>query len=271
MSYHDRKNKELWIMRFNVDKLDVNVLPTNAEMGKVAAKAIADDLCLLLSEKDEINVMFAAAPSQNTTLEALLGDERIDWSRVNAFHMDEYVGISIDRPQSFRNYLKKHIFDRKPFKSINLINADGPDAEKVAADYARLLDSRGIDLIVLGIGETGHVAFNDPPEASFSEPLLTKVIELNDISRMQQVHDGCFEKIEDVPKKAITVTIPAFAAARKLHCVVPGPTKAKAVKATLEGPVSEACPASVLRTHDDAHLYLDAASAAELEAIKNAR
>lgn len=271
MMYHNCKNKESGIMRFKVDKLDVNVLPTNAEMGQVAAKAIAEDLCLLLSEKDEINVMFAAAPSQNTTLEALLNDGRIDWRRVNAFHMDEYVGIPIDRPQSFRNYLNKHIFDRKPFKTINLINAEGPDADKIAADYAQLLAAKGIDLIVLGIGETGHVAFNDPPEASFNEPLLAKVIDLNDISRMQQVHDGCFARIEDVPKKAITVTIPAFAAAGKLHCVVPGPTKAKAVKATLEGPVSEACPATILRMHDDAHLYLDAASAAELEVIRNGR
>ncbi|MCR5442721.1 MAG: glucosamine-6-phosphate deaminase [Sphaerochaetaceae bacterium] len=252
-------------MQYKVDKLDVNIYPSNREMGQAAAKAIGDDLCDLLSKKSEVNVMFAAAPSQNTTLEALLDDKRIDWSRINAFHMDEYVGISIDRPQSFRNYLKVHIFDRKPFKSVNLINADGPDAEKIASDYARLLKERGLDLIVLGIGETGHIAFNDPPEARFNEPKLAKVIELGEVSRMQQVHDGCFATLDDVPKQAITVTIPAFVAASRLHCVVPGPTKCKAVKATLEGPVSEDCPATVLRLHDNAHLYIDKDSASLLK------
>lgn len=255
-------------MKYKVDRLDVNIYASNKEMGQAAAKAIADDLCDLLSKKSEINVMFAAAPSQNTTLEALLDDKRVDWTRINAFHMDEYVGISMDKPQSFRNYLNTHIFSRKPFKSVNLINADGPDAEKVAADYEKLLKSSGLDLIVLGIGETGHIAFNDPPEARFDEPRLAKVIELEEMSRMQQVHDGCFKTLDEVPKQAITVTIPAFVAASRLHCVVPGPTKCKAVKATLEGPISEACPASVLRTHANAHLYLDKDSAALLKEAK---
>ena len=256
-------------MKFKVDRLDVNIYPSNREMGQAAAKAIGDDLCTLLAQKKEVNVMFAAAPSQNTTLEALLDDGRIDWSRINAFHMDEYVGISIDRPQSFRNYLNTHIFSRKPFKSVNLIDADGPDAYNVAAYYAKLLKEAGLDLIVLGIGETGHIAFNDPPDARFDEPLLAKVIELGEVSRMQQVHDGCFKTLEEVPKQAITVTIPAFVSASKLHCVVPGPTKCRAVRATLEDPVSEACPASVLRRHPDAHLYLDKDSAALLSAAKN--
>ena len=251
-------------MKYKVDRLDVNIYPSNRDMGCAAAKAIGDDLCDLLSKKSEVNVMFAAAPSQNTTLEALLDDKRIDWTRVNAFHMDEYVGISIDKPQSFRNYLNTHIFSRKPFKSVNLINADGPDAEKTASDYAKLLKSKGLDLIVLGIGETGHIAFNDPPDARFDEPKLAKVIELGEVSRMQQVHDGCFKTIDEVPKQAITVTIPAFVSASRLHCVVPGPTKSKAVKATLEGPICEACPASVLRNHPNAHLYLDNDSAALL-------
>ena len=255
-------------MKYKVDRLDVNIYASNKEMGQAAAKAIADDLCDLLSKKDEINVMFAAAPSQNTTLEALLEDKRVDCTRINAFHMDEYVGISVDKPQSFRNYLNTHIFDRKPFKSVNLINADGPDPEKVAADYAKLLKEKGLDLIVLGIGETGHIAFNDPPEARFDEPKLAKVIDLEEMSRMQQVHDGCFKTLDEVPKQAITVTIPAFVAASRLHCVVPGPTKSKAVKATLEGPISEACPASVLRRHANAHLYIDKDSAALLKEAK---
>ena len=255
-------------MKYKVDRLDVNIYASNKEMGQAAAKAIADDLCDLLSKKSEINVMFAAAPSQNTTLEALLDDERVDWTRINGFHMDEYVGISIDKPQSFRNYLNTHIFSRKPFKSVNLINADGPDAEKAAADYAKLLKESGLDLIVMGIGESGHIAFNDPPEARFDEPKLAKVIELEEVSRMQQVHDGCFKTLDEVPKQAITVTIPAFVAASILHCVVPGPTKCKAVKATLEGPISEVCPATVLRRHENAHLYLDKDSAALLKEAK---
>lgn len=255
-------------MLLKVDNLEVGIYGSEEEMGRNAAKAISEDLCRLLGEKEEVNVMFAAAPSQNTTLAALLNDGKIDWTRINAFHMDEYVGISPDRPQSFRNYLISHIFSKKPFKSINLINADQGDANKVAEEYAALLEEKGIDMIVLGIGETGHIAFNDPPFSRFDEPLGVKVIRLNDISRLQQVHDGCFASMDEVPKEAITVTIPSFMKARILHCIVPRITKADAVKKTLEGPVSESCPATILRTHSNAHLYLNAASASKLEVCK---
>ncbi len=250
---------------FYVDKLEVTIAETNQEMGEIAAKAIAKDLRTLLSQKDEVNVMFGAAPSQNTTLKALLDCEGIDWTRVNAFHMDEYVGITPDRPQSFRNYLNEHIFKHKPFKTVNLIEGENPNIAKVVEDYEKKLRKGGLDLIVLGIGETGHIAFNDPPEAKFDDPHYVRIVKLEELSRIQQVHDGCFASLDEVPTDAVTVTIPAFVNATYLHCAVPGPTKATAAKATLENPVSEMCPASVLRRHPNAHLYLDSKSSADLE------
>ena len=251
--------------RFFVDKLEVTIADSNQEMGRIAAEAIAKDLRTLLAEKKEINIMFGAAPSQDTTLAALLECEGIDWTRINAFHMDEYVGITPDKPQSFRNYLNEHIFKHKPFKSVNLIEGENPDTKAVVDAYEKKLRAGGLDLIVLGIGETGHIAFNDPPEARFDDPHYVRIVKLEELSRIQQVHDGCFPTLDEVPTNAITVTIPAFVNATYLHCAVPCLHKAKAVKATLENPVSEKCPASVLRRHPNAHLYLDPQSSSLLE------
>lgn len=250
--------------RFAVDKLQVIMETTAQEMGASAALAIKADIVRLLDKKDEISVMFAAAPSQNTTLNALITLQGIEWNRINAFHMDEYVGIKKEQEQSFRNYLITHIFSRVPFKSINLIEGDADDIQAAIDDYERRIRQNGLDLIVMGIGENGHIAFNDPPEAKFIEDCYVKKVKLAEASRMQQVHDKCFATIDQVPESAITVTIPAFMSASVLRCVVSGPTKANAVRKTLEGPISELCPASILRIHDNAYLYIDEASAADL-------
>ena len=249
---------------FIVDQMEVRVFKDAEELGNAAASAIRVDLLRLIEKKGEISVMFAAAPSQDTTLNALKEYKDIPWEKVNAFHMDEYVGISSEVPQSFRNYLTRNFFSSCNFKSLNLLDAGQKNYKKVAEEYSDTLKEHGIDLIVLGIGENGHIAFNDPPEARFNEERWTKIVKLSLASRNQQVHDGCFLKLTDVPEYAVTVTIPAFLAATKLHCVVPGVLKAEAVRRTLEEPISENCPASVLRTRGGVTLYIDSESASKI-------
>lgn len=207
--------------------------------------------------------MFAAAPSQDTTLASLV-EEDVPWDKIIAFHMDEYIGITDDKPQSFRNYLKRSIFSKIPLKQVNYIKGDAKDPEEESIAYGKLLEEEPLDLIVLGVGENGHIAFNDPPKARFDDELPVRIIRLSEKSRIQQVNDGCFPKLEDVPYNAITVTIPVFLKATLLHCVVPNDRKAKAIKMMIEGPISESCPASILRTHNKAILYLDKESASLL-------
>lgn len=252
------------IYQNHFDKLDVQVFADAKAMGRAAALAIAKDMKTIIEEKGSLRMMFAAAPSQDTTLEALLAFDDIPWEAVTAFHMDEYLGISEEASQSFRNFLNRSLFSKKNFGAIHYIQGDAPDAQAEADRYEALLQESPLDMVVLGVGENGHIAFNDPPDASFSEPRLAKIITLDEKSRVQQVHDGCFALLGDVPKYAITVTIPAFMQAKVLHCVVPNSRKADAVKATVLGPIDERCPASVLRTHSHATLYLDSASAAFL-------
>lgn len=249
---------------FKVDKLNVYISDTSDKMGEIASEKIAEEMRRVIKEKDNIRMMFAAAPSQDTTLSSLLKIKDLPWEKVVAFHMDEYIGITLDKPQSFRNYLKRKFFNEKPFKKINLIEGDNPNSEEEALRYARLLDEEPMDIIVLGIGENGHIAFNDPPYSSFDYPFSTRIIELAEKSRIQQVNDGCFSSLEEVPKKAITVTIPVFKRAKALFCVVPNNRKAEAVKKTLEEEISELCPASILRKIENSNLFLDEESASLL-------
>ena len=247
-----------------VDKLQVNVYDTRAEMGAAAAVDIKNKLCELLAIKPQINVIFAAAPSQNEVLASLVADQDIDWSRINAYHMDEYIGLAADAPQGFGNFLRAHLFDQVPFASVNLIDITAKDADKEAARYGALLDQNLADVVVMGIGENGHIAFNDPPVADFHDTQTVKAVKLDEICRNQQVNDGCFAAIDQVPTHALTVTVPALTRAPYLFCIVPAPSKAWAVKETLTGSIDEHCPASVLRTHDNAILYLDRDSAAQI-------
>ena len=247
-------------MEFKKDKLLVKCFETRDEMGKASANDIAECIIKLLSEKEEINIIFAAAPSQNDMLYHLCNRDDIDWSRINAFHMDEYIGLNPEAPQCFSNFLKKYIFDLKPFKSVNLINAGANDAQKEAERYTKLLAGNPVDIVCMGIGENGHIAFNDPHEAHFDDEKTVKPVTLDEACRNQQVNDGCFAKIDDVPKQALTLTIPALMAAQYNFCVVPAPTKANAVKNTVFGDISEKCPASILRKKDNAVLYCDADS-----------
>ena len=246
------------------DLLTVNIYETRDEMGKAAGSDIKACILDLLTKKETINMIFAAAPSQNEVLASLAEDREIPWDRVNAFHMDEYIGLSADAPQGFGNFLKNAIFGRAPFKSVSYIDISAPDAEKECERYAALLREYPTDIVVMGIGENGHIAFNDPPVADFKDPKMVKPVPLDEVCRNQQVNDGCFATIDDVPKTAITLTVPTLFAGDHLFCIVPAKTKANAVRDTLCGEIGEACPATILRRHASAVLYLDSDSSALL-------
>lgn len=249
---------------FFVDKLKVKVFDNRVAMGEDAASDIKAKIKELLAQKQEINMIFAAAPSQNDVLKALVEDKSIEWNRVNAYHMDEYIGLDKSAPQGFGNFLKEHIFGLVPFKSVNYIDITTNNPEKEAERYGKLLKENPTDIVVMGIGENGHIAFNDPPVADFNDSNVVKPVKLDEICRQQQVNDGCFKRIEDVPTHAMTLTVPTLVSAPYLFCIVPALTKAKAVRETLKGSIDEHCPASILRTRDNAVLYLDANSASLL-------
>ena len=248
---------------FKVDKLTVKVLSNRSEMGEVAASDIVTAIKDALRKKAEINMIFAAAPSQNDVLKVLVESD-VEWNRINAFHMDEYIGLNKSAPQGFGNFLMDHIFSKVQFKSVNLIDCSAVDPNAECERYAKMLENYPVDIIILGIGENGHIAFNDPWVADFNDPKAVKVVDLDEACRQQQVNDGCFPSIDLVPKQAITLTCPTMTKPPYLFCVVPAPTKAKAVKRTLEGEINEDCPATILRRHACVTLYLDGDSSALL-------
>jgi glucosamine-6-phosphate deaminase len=209
-------------------------------------------------------VMFASGNSQVAFLDQLLSRADVQWPAVVGFHMDEYVGIPVDHPASFRRYMHEHIAARVPVRGFHALQGDVSDPAAEAQRYAALLAEHRLDLCCLGIGENGHLAFNDPPVADFDDPLDVKVVDLDVACREQQVGEGHFATFADVPTRAITVTIPALLRAGRVLAIVPEARKARPVAAALEGPVSTACPASALRTAAHANLYLDRESASLL-------
>jgi glucosamine-6-phosphate deaminase len=251
-----------------VDRLAVEIHPDRAALGKSAARAAAAYLRDVIALRGEARVIFSCAPSQDDFLKALIDPAicgiKVDWSKITAFHMDDYVGLSGDRPQSFRHYLRRHLLDWVQIGRFWPLPAEEPDFNAVCARYAALLTEKPIDAIFLGIGENGHIAFNDPPVADFEDPVLVKRVELDAACRQQQVNDGCFGSIAEVPQHALTLTVTVFRRARRLSIHVPGPRKAPAAYATLRDPISPACPASILRLHPQATLYLDTESAQSL-------
>ncbi|MBQ3223742.1 MAG: 6-phosphogluconolactonase [Clostridia bacterium] len=242
----------------------VQIYDTRAEMGAAAAADIAAAVREVLSRKERCRMIFAAAPSQNEVLAAFAADDTVDFARVDAFHMDEYVGLNPDAPQGFGNFLKSALFGKAGFGSVSYIDCAAQVAHAECERYAALLAEEPIDIVVMGIGENGHIAFNDPHEADFDDPKDVKVVSLDETCRMQQVHDGCFADISQVPTHAITLTVPRLMRAEYHFCIVPAPTKAKAVAATVLGPVGADCPATSLRLCEHAILYLDADSSALL-------
>ena len=241
---------------FEADRLSVKVYDTRRNMGVAAAADVAACMKKILAEKDCIYMIFAAAPSQNEMLEALITEPGIEWNRVHALHMDEYVNLPSDAPQGFGNFLRRALFDKVPFASVNLIGTDA-DSEATCRRYNSILSEHSVDIVCMGIGENGHIAFNDPHVADMNDPALVKKVSLDEVCRMQQVHDGCFPTIDDVPTHAFTLTIPSLTHAKHLFCSVPAATKAWAVERTVNGEIGEHCPATAMRHHDHAVMYVD--------------
>jgi glucosamine-6-phosphate deaminase len=233
-------------------------------MGSAAAVAVSSRIGQLLAGQATVNMIFAAAPSQNEFLAALL-QAPVEWSRVRAFHMDEYIGLRPDAVQGFGNFLRQRLFDKAPFLSVDYIDGNAADLGGECVRYSRLLQRYPADIVCMGIGENGHIAFNDPPVADFTDPFLVKVVELDGACRRQQVNDGCFDSLWEVPTHAITLTVPALMAGRYVYCMVPGKLKAGAVYNTVKQPIAEAYPSTILRQHAQAELFLDADSAIKLE------
>jgi len=257
------RSMEAIMIQKQYDKVVINIYDTREEMGEVAAAEASECIKKLLKEKKVINCMFAAAPSQNEFLAALVEDKSIPWQQINAFHMDEYMGLEKEDSRTFRAFLKEAIFDRVPFNQIFLINGEKEPVEECER-LETVMKEHPLDIVFMGIGENGHIAFNDPPVADFKDPKNIKIVELEESCRKQQVHDKCFETLEDVPKYAFTVTIPKLIEATHIFCIVPGILKAQAIMDTFMGPISEICPASILRTHNNTYLYADKDSASKL-------
>ena len=243
--------------------LRTEVLADRPALGIAAATYAADRLRAILGAQDRARVIFAAAASQMEFLAELARMDDLDWSRVEAFHLDEYVGLPIGHPRAFGTWLDEHIWGTvRPGRVERLDGgaaaANGADVE--SARYGALLDDGGLDLALIGVGENGHLAFNDPHVADFADPLTVKPVEIDDTSRHQQVRDGAFPSLDEVPRLAMTVTMSAILASRAISVVVPGVQKAPAVARMLEGPIETACPASALRDHPNAVLFVDTAA-----------
>ena len=252
------------VISFNKEFLEVRIFPNREEMGKEAAINVSNAIQKLLEVKEEINMIFAAAPSQSDFMKELIADKNIRWEKINAFHMDEYIGLEKDAPQGFGNFLRRHLFDQVPFKSVNFLNGQAENPEAECIRYSDLLENNPVDIVCLGIGENGHIAFNDPPVADFNDSKLVKVVELEWACRQQQVNEKLFISIDHVPTHAMTITIPALLRGQQMFCMVPARNKAEAVYRTLNGEISEECPATILRTKKEAILYLDEESASLL-------
>jgi glucosamine-6-phosphate deaminase len=243
--------------------MNIRITENRAALGKAAGKAIASAMRERIASQGSVTVAFAAAPSQNETLATLIAEPGIAWNKVTAYHLDEYAGATADSPHSFRRYLLEHVFHRVTPAAFYQIAGEAEDQGEVLARYALMLPAAGFDIALLGIGENGHLAFNDPP-CDFADPSEVRIVALDEACRIQQVHDGAFRELSDVPTQAFTLTVPVLMKASKIFVMVPGPAKAQAVAAAREGPLTNLCPASILRLHPDATIFLDEASAARL-------
>ncbi len=262
-----QSNQPSPIKEFSSDSLQATVYANRQDMGKAAAIYVTDYLKKLQADRDEIRIVVGSAPSQDEFFEHLTASPQsaaIDWTKIVVFHMDEYVGLAEAHPASFRTYQREHFVTKVPLKAFHQIRGEASDPEEECRRLSALLSGKPIDLACCGIGENGHLAFNDPPVADFDDPKLVKVVAMDDICRQQQVNDGCFPSLDAVPTHAITLTLTVFANATKLSCVVPASTKAQAVAATINDPISTACPATLLRRHPDARIFLEPDSAALL-------
>jgi len=249
---------------FTVDSLLVRVFASDADLATAAAVEASETIRAAVRAAGRATVMFASGDSQLPFLEGLAQQPDVPWSSVVAFHMDEYLGMPSSHPASFRRYMHQRVVAPLRPAEFHDLDGDARDPEAEADRYAGLLREHPLDLCCLGMGENGHLAFNDPEVADFHDPLDVKVVELDDRSRRQQVGEGHFPSLAAVSRRAITVTIPALLRARHVLAIVPEVRKAQPVRDALDGPVAEACPASILRRHAHAILLLDEPSASLL-------
>jgi glucosamine-6-phosphate deaminase len=253
--------------KMKIDELNVNIFESRKELGQYAADTVAVKIKELLQSKPYINMIFAAAPSQNEFLDALIAQD-IAWEKINAFHMDEYVGLEADAPQGFGNFLRERIFNRVPFQSVHFLNGNAKDLEEECVRYEGLLKDFPTDIVCLGIGENTHIAFNDPHVADFNDQKMVKVVDLDEACRQQQVNDGCFKEISEVPEYALTLTVPALFKSNYAYCIVPGEKKAAAIYHTLTEPIASNYPSTILRQHNHAILFIDKDSSSQIQDIK---
>jgi glucosamine-6-phosphate deaminase len=253
------------LQSFTRDQLAVRVYPDRAAAGAAGAEIAAAIIRDAIARDGKAAVVFASAVSQDPFL-AAIRDLPVDWPSVAAFHMDEYAGMSARHPASFRRFLRDRLFDRVPVAAFHQLDAEAPDAGAECERYAALLRDANPCLVIMGIGENGHLAFIDPPVCDFHDPRDVRPVELDDVCRMQQVHDGAFSRFEDVPPRALSLTVPFFLRVPRALIFVNGEHKSAAVHAALDGPVAESCPASALRRHPNAILFLDPAAARSITA-----
>ena len=245
---------------FQIENLSVKIYGQTKEMGAAAADYVTRKLKDAIEKKGRANLILATGASQFSFLEALQTKE-IDWQKITVFHLDEYKGIWESHPASFRKYLKERILNKVAPKKIYFLNGDAANLQLEIKNYEEALQAHPIDIACIGIGENGHIAFNDPAVADFKDPKLVKVVELDEACRNQQLGEGWFPTFADVPKEAVTLTITAIMNCKAISCVVPDERKAQAVYNSLYGDISTSCPASILRTHPETVLFLDKASA----------
>jgi len=244
------------------DKLLVNIYAGRPELGVAAAETLTARIAELLKTREYVNIIFASAPSQNEFLTELLKKD-IEWEKINAFHMDEYIGLHPDAPQGFGNFLKDRLFCQVNCHTVNYLNGN-VDPQEECKRYSDLLIKYPTDIVCLGIGENTHLAFNDPHVADFNDPLIVKVVDLDQDCRVQQVNDGCFSTIGEVPTHALTITMPALFKSTYAIAIVPGKFKASAIDHTINSEISEKYPSTILRRHDHAILFIDEDSASKL-------
>ena len=252
---------------FRVGTMNVEIHPDRETLGKAAARAAAEALHRLAEKQETVAAIFATGASQLATLDALTRIEGIPWRKVHGFHLDEYVGLPIDHIASFRAYLRKNLTEKVSMKEFYEIDGTAPYPDDVCRVYSNRLRTEAPQLCLLGIGENGHLAFNDPATADFQDPVEVKVVELDDECKQQQVAEGWFGGPDEVPQRAISITISALLRVPKLIVSVPGTRKARVMRRTLEEVISTRCPATILRTHPDVTVYLDKDSAAELNGL----
>src|SRR6266536_5979871 len=240
------------VENFRADKLNVYIYDSRHQMGVAAAAVVAAEVHRLIEERGQAVGIFASAPSQNEFLAALVEAPNLDWSRVVGFHLDEYLGMDDRAPQSFRRFLIDRLVSKVALSEFHGLRGDTEEGASESKRYSELLAANPPDFAVLGIGENGHLAFIDPPFCDFEDPEAVKVVELDEVCRRQQVNDGAFATLEEVPSNALSLTIPKLMENPKIFAIVPGPAKRQAIKSAIEGPIATTCPASILRRHSNA-------------------